>query len=97
METIYKYVLDPEKNYYKILKPARILSVESQQDTIVLYALVDTEEKEEEIYVDVVKTGDLYLPLQEVKFMNTVKLYGDNLVFHVFVDKEHFGLESGWL
>jgi len=92
MFTIYKYVLDPNENYYKILKPARILSVKSQQDTIVLYALVNTEEKEEEVYVDIIGTGHIFLPLQEVKFMSTVKLYGDNLMFHVFVDREHFGL-----
>jgi len=91
MITIYKYILDPEEHYYQILQPAKVLSVESQDDKIVLYALVDTEKREEEVYIDIVMAGEIFLSLEGVEFVNTVLLFGGHLVYHVFVDKRHSG------
>ena len=87
MLTIYKYVLE-EKSIQMLELPfsAKILSVESQDEDIVLYAMVDTEETRKWMYeIRVCGTGfALSKDFIHFNFLGTVKLSQGKLMFHVF-------------
>lgn len=84
---IYKYTLElTDKQVLSLPQGAKLLSVEEQGGKIVLYALVNPEEKIRagfKIYV--FETGH---PLPEIiysfDFLGTVKLQDGALMFHVF-------------
>lgn len=88
MKTIHKYPLQAEAHQrISLPETAEILSVESQYDDIVLYALVDTENLRTK-WVDIYVFGTGHnIPenLQNLRFMGTVKLYNGDLMFHIFI------------
>jgi hypothetical protein len=87
MKTVYKYTLaTTDEQILSLPKGSRILSVEEQNQNIVLYALVDTEEKQVcEYKIIVVGTGHIASDAADCEFLGTVKLLGGELMFHVFV------------
>jgi hypothetical protein len=89
MKRIFKYKLEPTD--YQILKipvGSSFLSAQSQKDDIVLYALVDDLEVENDnLHIIIHGTGHDASDLGEHSFLGTVKLYDDTLMFHVFYKK----------
>ncbi|MGV7002537.1 DUF7352 domain-containing protein [Priestia megaterium] len=65
---------------------SKVLSVESQGDDIVIYALVNTEQTEKEVKeIRAYGTGhDIPNDIIEYTFLGTTKLYNDSMVFHIF-------------
>lgn len=84
MKTIYKYKINPFKDEHPLPSGAQILSVGEQNGQIHLWALVDTENKEEDYYFEVIGTGWEIEPPKggQRKFIGTVFI-GD-YVWHVF-------------
>ena len=87
MKTIWKYTLDTiEHQVLYIKKPAKVLSVSSQGNQIVLYAEVDSEaDMRDKINVWIHGTGHEVLAHDTADFLGTVKLMNEMLMFHVFV------------
>lgn len=88
MKAIYKYPLKiTDGLQLELPKDSVVLSVAEQDSHIVLYALVDTVEKEKETHlIRIVSTGHP-LPenfLLEFSFIGTVKMMNGQLMFHVF-------------
>jgi len=96
MKKIYKYELTPCGDGYvdclSLPKSAKVLSVIGQENSIYLYALVDTEDTlQKMINYKVYPTGqevDDYVldDFNSYVFLGTVTLYNSRLVFHVYVD-----------
>jgi hypothetical protein len=86
MDKIYKYILDPNNWTVELPKNSNIISAESQGDNIVVYAIVNTEEKElRKVEIRVFGTGhNIDINLNYYIFLDTVKMYGGTLMFHVF-------------
>lgn len=90
MKRIYKYplmVIDDQ--FIDLPVCAQLLSVMNQNDTIVLYAMVeDTEMNIEQIKIRIFGTGNLIIEHSEhrLRFVGTVPLHDGKLVFHVFVE-----------
>lgn len=88
MKTIFKYIIFPfaESNPLSIPSP-NILSVQSQKETIVAYALMDKEKNEPyKHYFKVFGTGQM-IPDESIEgysFLGTVKMFDDSLIYHVF-------------
>ncbi|MDD5487265.1 MAG: hypothetical protein PHW65_06910 [Dehalococcoidales bacterium] len=87
MKKIYKYTLQIEdKQTLKLPEGSKILSVAEQNNSIVLYALVNTAtENAEHVSVIIHGTGHQANDVDGCTFLGTVKLYGGDLMFHVFV------------
>ena len=87
MKTIWKYEL--ETTDYQLLSiplPAKILSVSSQGNQIVLYAEIDTKSMLlREVAVWIHGTGHEKKAYDTSTFIGTVKLLDGALMFHVFV------------
>lgn len=85
MKQIFKYVLNPNINEMEIPSNT-ILSVESQRDDIVVYAMVDNEDQEQRLYdFRVFGTGHVIdVEIGGYNFLGTVKMYDGSLMFHVF-------------
>ena len=88
MKNIYKYILSPLVEYIEI-PSEKILSCETQGNNIVVYVIIDTEDKYlRKFDFQVIGTGhDIYCNIDDYTFLNTVKLENDTLVFHVFYKK----------
>jgi len=87
MKRIYKYELKPqEMQIISLPVGSKVLSVIEQNDTIMMYALVNIEEKEtDKYYFTIYGTGhDISNGINTFEFIDTVKLQGGSLVFHVF-------------
>ena len=91
MKSIWKYKLDIA-NYQTIpiLEPAKILSVSSQGNQIVLYAEVNTDNMEKMYSLKIIDiwihgTGHEVKAPKNSRFIGTVKLMGGTLMFHVYV------------
>ena len=90
MKKIYKYVLKPvDFQNLKLPKESKIISVIEQYDEMVLYAIVDTDTSETELYDIAVKGTGHPFPekLDTYTFLGSVKLMGGSLVFHIFYKK----------
>jgi len=88
MRTIYKFKLKAtDRQDLALPKDSIILSVIEQRDEIVIYALVESEERETEVHeVFIVGTGHPARHIWEdddLEFLGTVKIM--MLVFHIFV------------
>ena len=90
MKTIYKYpLIAMHTQTLELPKGSSILSVMNQFDEIVIYALVDTEEKQTEKYtITTHGTGHKADDVCNFKFLGTVKLEDGRLMFHVFYRKD---------
>ena len=88
--TIYKYRLNYASQgdgTVRMPKGAKILSAESQNDEIVIYALIDTNAEIIDRHIRVIPTGVTTNGLYDMYFIGTVKLYEGALMFHVFAEK----------
>ena len=81
---IWKYTISPKESL-AMPKGAEVLTVQTQNGDICLWALVDPQNKLEERYFEVYGTGhDIYCDMGiERKYIGTVQL-NNGLVFHVF-------------
>jgi hypothetical protein len=86
MKRVYKYVLKATDEQVVEIPSINILSVESQLDDIVVYALVDIDNPTHSRYTFRVHgTGnDIKNDIDSFKFLGTVKMYNGSLMFHVF-------------
>ncbi len=87
MKRIFKYTLKAKDVQDVVIPyPNRILSVTEQYGSIVVYALVDDcEDRDGEIYNFQIRgTGHDASGLEGYTFLDTVKIHGGDLMFHVF-------------
>ncbi len=66
---------------------AQILSVQTQHESICLWALVDQDKAKEMRRIILIGTGH-YLPEGDHKFLGTVQELGGDLVWHLFERKK---------
>lgn len=84
---IYKYPLKvADKQVIKLPVGAEILTVQTQNETPCIWALVNPENETQERHFEVFGTGhdvpnDMGI---ERKYINTFQLHGGGLVFHLF-------------
>lgn len=86
MKRIFKYVLDfSDKQIVNMPEGCTILSVANQNDTIVVYALVDdTQRNLVPVEFIIHGTGHIADDVDAHKFLGTVSIRGGRLMFHVF-------------
>jgi hypothetical protein len=87
MNKIWKYILEiTDQQYLQLPMGARILSVANQNESLVLYALVNPEEQTTENFVvQIFGTGNPIERLDPMsKFIGTVVMENGKLVWHVF-------------
>lgn len=82
MKTIYKYNIEPNITY-EMPQGAQILSVQAQEDTVQLWALVDTARPPDIRKFRAYGTGHA-IEHENLQFLGTCQLYGGNLVLHIF-------------
>lgn len=85
MKTIFKYQLSAiHEQTIELPLGSKVLSAKEQNGKFVLYALVDSNEKDKEEYsILVYGTGhDINIDTTEYEFLDT--LFNDSLVFHFF-------------
>jgi len=85
MKTIWKFPLEP-RNHSAIEMPkgARIIAVQTQQDEVCLWALLDSEEKGKKIRkFAIFGTGHHIADLEGKKYIGTVQ-QSSGLVWHIF-------------
>ena len=87
MKTIWKYNLDVDDyQTISIPPPAKILSVSTQGEQIVLYAEVETESKLlHNVDIWMHGTGHEVKAPKNSRFIGTVKLMGGALMFQIYV------------
>lgn len=90
MKRVYKYVLRTTEEQFTEIPSIEIISVESQLEDIVVYALVDVDKPINIGYTfRIYGTGhDIKNDISLFKFLGTVKMYNDALMFHVFYKSE---------
>jgi len=83
--TIWKFPI-ATVDLQKVMMPrgAEILTVQTQVDTVCLWALVDPSAKSEERLIETFGTGQPIENQQEREYIATYQLEGGDLVFHVF-------------
>jgi len=94
MNAIYKYGLSEEKvQWVSLPLNSTVLSVVEQYQKVVMYAVADVEqENTQEIQFLLLGTGQIFDNTPDgYSFLNTVKLSGGAVMFHVFY-KEGWGL-----
>ena len=90
MKKIYKYTLKTvDFQNLELPKGSKIISVIELYDGIVLYAIVDTDTSETELYDIAIKGTGHPFPekLDTYTFLGSVKLMNGQLIFHVFYKK----------
>lgn len=90
MRTIYKYILSIEDTQ-KIEIPfdSLILSAKIQNNIICIWAVVDTDNPIIERKVVICGTGHRFEYKEPLKFIDTVLLHNDKIVFHIFIEEEN--------
>jgi hypothetical protein len=91
MSRIFKYQLKVTDSQ-RIMLPygSKVLSVENQKETIVMYAIVDEEQEHmANIGVRIAGTGHKIEQhiIMDYRFLGTVKMLNGDLMFHVFVEE----------
>ena len=86
MKIIYKYPVsnEPEVFELEMHKDAEILSVQVQNNTMQLWALVDTQKPKEGRKFVTIMTGCKILSTNSMKFIVTCQLDEGTLVLHLF-------------
>jgi len=90
MRSIFKYTISISPRELLVLpKGSTILSTENQRESLVIWALVDKSEEEDEEYaIHVVGTGAEIAPNFDLgTFLGTVLFEQGTWVFHVFYKK----------
>lgn len=84
MKTIHKYQLGiTDVQAVRMPAGAEILSVQFQNESLCLWALVETTEKNSARLIYVVGTGNPF-PEGDFRFIGTVQQFGGKLIWHVF-------------
>lgn len=88
MKTIYKYPIKvTDEQTLKLPVNAKILTVQTQNDTPCIWALVDTSEAQtENVDIRVYGTGHTINDSDNLDYIGTFQMHGGSLVFHVFRD-----------
>lgn len=87
MNTIHKYQLHiTDEQSITMPVGAEILTVQNQQETLCIWAIVDDEKQEKELRHFVIRgTGHkLYETINPHKYLGSVQFRGGELVWHVF-------------
>lgn len=85
MITIYKYKIQVvDDQTISIPLGAKLLTVQVQNGIPCLWALVDTEQKHEDVFIEIVGTGNPVTGTDSREYISTFQLHGGRLVFHVF-------------
>ncbi len=67
---------------------AEILTVQTQDEKIVLWALVEPKNAKEKRFIDIFGTGHDFDIMGNRKFLGTVQLKNGSLAFHVFENND---------
>ena len=83
---IWKFAIDPNETLVEIPKDAEILTIQTQNETPYIWALVNPENARELRFFEVYADGqDIHCDMGiERKYLNTFQLHGGSLVFHLF-------------
>ena len=81
---IFKYELNLGETVLEMPEPAKILSVQAQNNKPVLYVLIDEEESLVKKRIRVVATGQAADLFDAGKYIGTIMLDGGNFVLHAF-------------
>lgn len=85
MPTIWKYPLTIEDSQAITMKEhARIIAVQNQNDTLIMWAWVDPNATDEVRHIRLIGTGHPIDPALLLDFLGTVQLLDGKLVLHVF-------------
>jgi len=86
MKRIYKYTLTPSNKVLAIPGCLKIISVESQRQEIVVYALIETSSDTTKGFEFlVIGTGhDINVDIDVYEFLGTVSMVDGTFMFHVF-------------
>lgn len=89
MKTVYKYELAVTEEQICVMPiGAKILSIQTQNEQICLWALVDTEQKEFEARGIVIKgTGYNLSEYEHLEYIGTGQMAEGNFVYHCFENK----------
>lgn len=88
MKRIFKYELEVKDNQTLEIASDDILSVQEQNEEVVVYALVDTERPSVKYEFSMNGTGNpINFDIENFKFLGTVKMYDGSLMYHVFYRK----------
>ena len=83
---IWKFEINPNKVIVEMPKGAEILTIQTQNGTPCIWALVNPESEKEKRHFEVYGTGhNIHYDMGIVrKYINTFQLEGGLLVFHLF-------------
>ena len=87
MKRIYKYPIEiRDEQTISVPKDSKILAIQTQNEQLVVYALVDINQKEmQTIEIRIFGTGhDLDINMTSWTYLGTVMTYHDKLVWHIF-------------
>lgn len=83
-QVIYKYPVQPEEFTLMLPKGAKILTAQTQFDTPQMWALVDPEAQPEPRRFVALPTGLIFHDPTPIEYINTFRLLGGSLIFHLF-------------
>ena len=97
MRKIFKYPLEvTDYQTIEVKNPAILLSVAGQNNLIVMYAMVDDIEYGIPVDVMIIGTGHAIKDdIDSYKFLGTVSLMGERLMFHVFARHSNYFINMG--
>lgn len=83
---IWKFPINLDKSIVQMPKDAEILTIQTQNDTPCIWALVNPENANESRHFEVYGTGhNIYYEMGiDRKYIGTFQLHGGSLVFHLF-------------
>lgn len=95
MMTIRKYQLEvTDEQEIELPNTHRLLSVQEQNGTPCLWALVDPDAASMKRMLRIFGTGQPIKEYPNADFLGTFQLHGGRLVFHVFADRVMSGLRT---
>lgn len=86
MKKVYKYPFEiTDEQTIEMPKGAKILTAQVQQGTPTIWALVDPAESQtESVNIRTHGTGHSIPDSECLEYINTIQVYGGQLIFHVF-------------
>lgn len=84
MKVVYKYKLEDGTNILTLPYGAELLKVDIQNDSPILWALIDTGEEDQERIVKIVGDGHPMRKDVRLSYINTFFVDGGAFVFHAF-------------
>jgi len=86
METIHKYPLEvTDTQFIELPLGAEILTVQTQDDQLYLWAMVNTwpDILKKHRCIEIIGTGNP-VPTGNLRYISTIQMMGGGLIFHVF-------------